>query len=61
MKPKPIYKVLHDIKVLAPFHQVCHLRGLISSEPRRSIRRAELEAALKALMLRQIKRENRVA
>lgn len=61
MKPKPIHQVLRDIRPLAPFHQACHLRGLIASQPRRSIRRHELEEALKAVMLRQIKRENRVA
>ncbi len=61
MKPKPIFRVLRDIKILSPFHQVCHLRGLIASEARRSIRRGELEEALKDLMLKQIKRENRNA
>ncbi len=61
MKPTPIYQILRRIKVLAPFRQVAHLRGLISSEPRRSIRRAELEAALKDLMVKQLKRENRAA
>lgn len=61
MKPKPVYRVLRDIKVLSPFHQACHLRGLIASEKRRSIRRGELEEALKELMLKQIKRENRAA
>jgi hypothetical protein len=61
MKPTPIHEVLRRIKALSPFHQACHLRGLIASEPRRGIRRHELEEALKALMNRQLKRENRAA
>lgn len=59
MKPTPIHEVLRRIKPLAPFHQVSHLRGLIASEPRRSIRRRELEAALREIINRQIGRENR--
>lgn len=61
MKPTPIHEVLRRIKPLAPFHQAAHLRGLIASEKRRSVRRGEFEEALKALILKQIKRENRAA
>lgn len=61
MKPTPIFEVLRRIKPLAPFHQAAHLRGLISAEPRRSIRRHELEEALKAIVNRQLKREVRAA
>lgn len=61
MKVTPIHEILRRIRPLAPFHQVSHLRGLIASEPRRSIRRAELEAALKAILNKQLKRENKVA
>lgn len=61
MRPTPLHEILRRIKPLAPFHQACHLRGLISSEKRHSIRRGELEEALKALMLKQMKKENRAA
>lgn len=59
MKPTPIHEVLRRIRPLAPFHQVAHLRGLIASEPKRSIRRRELEAALREIMRKQLRRENR--
>lgn len=61
MKPSPIHEILRRIRPLAPFHQASHLRGLIASEPRRSIRRRELEAALQAIMNKQLRKENRVA
>lgn len=54
MKPTPIVEVLRRIRPLAPFHN-----GLISCEPKRSVRRHELEAALKDLITKQIKREGR--
>jgi hypothetical protein len=57
----PIHVVLRRIRPLAPVHKVAHLRGLIASEPKRSIRRHELEEALKEIMTRQIKREGRAA
>lgn len=60
MKPSPIHIVLRRIKPLSAFHKACHLRGVIASEPRRSIRRHELEAALKDVMNRQLRRENRL-
>jgi hypothetical protein len=61
MKPTPLHEVLRRIKPLAPVHQAAHLRGLIASEPRRSIRRHEMEEALKAIVNRQLKKENRAA
>ena len=57
----PIHLVLSRIKPLAPIHKAAHLRALISIEPPRSIRRQELEAALKAIVNRQLKRESRAA
>lgn len=60
MKPH-IHVVLRRIRPLAPIHKVAHLRGLIASEPKRSIRRQELEAALKEVLNRQLRRETRGA
>jgi hypothetical protein len=59
MKPTPLAEILRRIRPLAPIHQAYHLRAVISLEPRRSIRRRELEAALKTVMCKQLKRENR--
>lgn len=61
MKQSSIAEILRRIRPLAPFHQCAHLRGLIASEPKRSIRRHELEEALKAIVNRQLKKENRAA
>ena len=58
MKP-PIATVLRRIKPLAPFHKAAHLRALIALEPKRGIRRAELEAALKYVVNRELRRESR--
>jgi len=60
MKPS-IAQVLRRIRPLAPIHKAAHLRGLIASEPKRSIRRQELESALKEIVNRQLKRESRAA
>jgi hypothetical protein len=60
MKPA-IHEVLRRIRPLAPFHKAAHLRALIALEPKRSIRRRELEEALKAIVNRQLKRESRNA
>ena len=54
-----IFETLRRIRRLSVVHQVDHLRSLIKQEPKRSIRRAELEAALKQVMLRQLRKENR--
>jgi hypothetical protein len=59
MKPTPISEVLRRIRPLPPVHKCAHLRGLIASEPRRSIRRVELEAALKEIVNRQLGVETR--
>lgn len=61
MKPTPIAEILRRIKPLAPIHKAAHLRGIIASEPKRSIRRHELELALKEVVTRQLKKENRAA
>ena len=61
MKPTPIHEVIRRIKPLANVHKAAHLRALISIEPKRSIRRRELEEALKAIVNRQLKRESRAA
>jgi len=57
MKPPPIAQVLRRIRPLAVVHQVDHLRGVIASEPRRSVRRQELELALKDILNSEIWRE----
>lgn len=54
-----IFETLRRIRRLPIIHQVDHLRSLIKQEPKRSIRRGELEAALKSVMLRQLRIENR--
>jgi hypothetical protein len=56
MKPS-IAEILRRIRPLPPVHKAAHLRGLIASEPRRSIRRVELEAALKEVINKQLGRE----
>lgn len=61
MKPTPIHEVLRRIRPLAPFHKACHLRGLISVEPKRSMRRREMEAALKEIVNKQLRKESRAA
>lgn len=58
---QPIHEVIRRIRPLAPVHKAAHLRGLIASEPKRSMRRAELEAALKDVINKQLKKEIRVA
>ena len=61
MKQTPISEILRRIRPLAPFHKAAHLRGVIASEPKRSIRRRELEAALKEIVNRQLRKESRAA
>ena len=61
MKSTPIHQMLRQMQKLAPFHQQAYLNGQISSLPKRSVRRAELEFALRDLITRQLKRENRNA
>lgn len=52
-KPTPVSEILRRIQPLAPFHQHCHLRGLIASETRHGMRRVELEEALKNLLQKE--------
>ncbi len=61
MKQTPIVEILRRIKPLSPIHKAAHLRALIGVEQPRSMRRAELEAALKEIITRQPKREGRAA
>jgi hypothetical protein len=58
MKPS-IAEILRRARTLLPIHQAAYLRWLIASEPRRSIRCVELEAALKDVISKQLRRENR--
>jgi hypothetical protein len=58
MKPS-IAEVIRRISRFKPVHKAAHLSALISLEPRRSIRRVELEAALKDVISRQLNREIR--
>lgn len=59
MKQTSIAQILRNIRPLARQHKIYHLRGLIASEPKRSIRRRELEEALKPLLNAQIDWERR--
>jgi hypothetical protein len=61
MKPTPIAEIIRRIRPLAPIHKAAHLRGLITAEPKRSVRRHELEAALKEIVNKALKRESRAA
>ena len=58
MKP-PIAEILRRISRFKPVHKAAHLSALIALEPRRSIRRVELEAALKDVVNRQLGKEIR--
>jgi hypothetical protein len=61
MKPTPIAEILRRIRPLAPIHKADHLRGIIASEPKRSVRRHELEAALKEIVNKALRKESRAA
>jgi hypothetical protein len=66
MKRTSISEILRRIRPLAKHHQVYHLRGVISSEQggniyKTSVRIRELQAALKDILNKQLKRENRSA
>ena len=71
MKSTPIAEILRRIRPLARQHQVAHLRGIIASEQgytdgkpnihRTSVRIRELQAELKVILNKQLKRENRAA
>jgi len=61
MKPTPIATILRRIRPLADVHKASHLRGLIASEPKRSIRRRELEEALKHIVNRDLRKKDTAA
>jgi hypothetical protein len=61
MKQTSIAEILRRIRPLANVHKAAHLRALIALEKKHSIRRRELEEALKAIVNRQLKRESRSA
>ena len=58
MKP-PIAEIIRRISRFQPVHKASHLSDLIALEPKRSIRRGELEAALKEVVNKQLGREIR--
>lgn len=55
----PLHEVLRRIRPLAAIHQADHLRTLIACEKNRSVRRVELESALRSVVLKQLRRECR--
>jgi hypothetical protein len=57
----PLYTLVTRMKRLPLQHQAAHLKALIDLEKPRSIRRGELEAMLKDVNLRRLKRERRTA
>ena len=59
MKSTPIAEVIRRIRPLSRQQKIYHLRGLISSEKKRSQRKAELEAALKPIVNDQLEWERR--
>lgn len=58
MKPS-IAEVMRRIRPLSRQQKIFHLRAVIALEPKRGIRRAELEAILKPILNQQIKTEVR--
>lgn len=60
-KPTPIAEVLRRIRVLPDIHKIAHLRGVIACEPRRSIRRHELEIELRKIVNKRLRKENRLS
>jgi hypothetical protein len=66
MKPSSIAEILRRIRPLAKQHQVAHLRSIIASEQggniyRTSVRIRELQAALKDILNKQLRKEGRAA
>lgn len=53
----PIHEIVRRLKRLPLQHQAAHLKALIDVEKPRSVRRKELEAMAKDVMLRRLKRE----
>jgi len=56
-----IFTTLKRLQRLPRPHRIAHLQALVKAEPPRSIRRGELEAALKAEMTAQLRKEGRAA
>ena len=56
-----IFTTLKRLQRLSQPHRIRHLRTLVKDEPPRSIRRAELESALKREVTAQLRREARAA
>jgi len=53
----PLHVIVGRMKRLPLQHQAAHLKALIDAEKPRSVRRGELEAMLKDVNLRRLKRE----
>lgn len=65
-KLTPIAEILRRIRPLSKQHQVSHLRGVIASEQsgniyKTSVRIRELQAALKDILNKQLRKEGRAA
>lgn len=58
---QPIHEVLRRIQRLPLAQKAAHLAALVKVEPPRSIRRRELEIALKDIRTRQLRKEGRAA
>lgn len=61
MKQTPLHEILRRIRPLAPFHKASHLRALIAQQPKRSERRQELEAALKEIVNKELRKKEKSA
>jgi hypothetical protein len=57
----PLHFIVTRMKRLPLRHQATHLKALIDAEKPRSIRRGDLEAMLKDVRTRLIRKENRAA
>jgi hypothetical protein len=57
----PLHVIVTRMKRLPLRHQAAHLKALIDAEKPRSMRRRELEAMAKDVMLRRLKSEKRNA
>lgn len=57
----PIHEIVRRMKRLPLDHQAAHLKVLIDAEKPRSVRRGELEAMARDIMLRRLKRDRSAA
>jgi hypothetical protein len=57
----PLHTIMTRMKRLPLRHQAAHLKALIDAEKPRSVRRKELEAMARDVMLRRLKSEKRSA